>query len=584
MSEPQPQPGSLDRSGTEPKARTRDVIRRHWAFVLLIALALYSTTAAGGAGRRFDIRATPPYVTIFLLDGARQDVVFRELRAGRLPNIAELAKRGATIEKAVTSFPSMTGYAYYPVVTGLDSTRSGVLGLRWFDRKRNLGNLRSYVGTTNDMMAADFLPAPKLLYERFGDQHSWSLNTYANRGVKTNQKAGFAYARAKYRRRFKILNTLGSIPLIGDTLVPDWEQAEDIGVSQAIKDLQNAPKLQWVTLASMDAHHHVAGTDERYAEIIRYADTLIGRYRAASKTLGQEKDRIYVITTDHGAADADKNLDMREALRACCGMNAERDSSTHVFNNQLDQPLTEWFDKDAVVVINGNMLNYLYFSDPDKTGADAWREPLHLDRMRNLRGHDVVERLRNEPALRFVMGWSATEAAAKVYSRDGEATIREVDGRYAYAWKGRDPFEYEGDPRVAPLLDGLPHDSRDWLHATYDTRFPDSVFRVHRLMTAPGAADITVTAADGWDLGKDYEVLVHNYRGGHGGLTDEQMRIWYVIAGPGLRHGATIATARNEDVGATLFALLGLELEPEANGRVLLELLASDAPGGRAVP
>ncbi|MFW5740584.1 MAG: alkaline phosphatase family protein, partial [Myxococcota bacterium] len=84
------------------------------AFLVLIALALFSTTAAGGPGRDIVLPGSPPYLTVFLLDGARQDVVFRELEAGRLPNIAALAEQGSVVEKGIASFPSMTGYAYYP--------------------------------------------------------------------------------------------------------------------------------------------------------------------------------------------------------------------------------------------------------------------------------------------------------------------------------------------------------------------------------------------------------------------------------------------------------------------------------------
>ena len=564
-------------SGVSAGGRTIPRVRRDrmWrAFLVLIGLALFSATAAGGPGHNVVLPGTAPYLTVFLLDGARQDVVFRELNAGRLPNIAALGQQGAIVEKGISSFPSMTGYAYYPVVTGLDSTRSGVLGLRWFDRSRDIGNLRSYVGTTNDMMSVDFAPSPKLMYERFDDQHSFTLNTYANRGVKTNAKAGFAYARAKYHRRYWLLRTLGKIPVIGKVIAPDWEEAEDIGVAKAIDDLERRPKIQWITLASMDAHQHISGTDARYAEIIRYADKLIGEYREASRKLGQEKDRIYLITTDHGATDADKNLDVREVLDTCCGLVAERDGSTHVINNKLDQPLSEWFDKDAAVVINGDMLNYLYFRDPGQTGAEAWRQPVGLDRLRDYRGHDVVDALRKEAALRFVMGWSEKEQAAKVFTADGEGTIREGSGGLSYEFEGTDPFGYQDDPHVMPLFDGRAHPPRAWLEATYDTKFPDAVYRVHRLMTAPGAPDLVVTAAAGWDLGKDYEVLVGNYKGGHGGLNDEQMTTWYVLAGPGVRRGARLKTARVEDIGITLFPLMNIKPEPEANGRILNELLS----------
>ncbi len=468
-------------AGSGPRCR-----HRRWkTFVILPVLTLLSATTAEGRGRAVALPGTPPCLTVFLLDGARQDVVFQELEAGRLPHIAAFGRQGAIVDKGVASFPSMTGYADYPVVTGLDSTRSGVLGLRWFDRSLDQGNLRSYVGRTNDKMVSDFAALPKLLYERFPDRYSFSPNTYANRGAKTNVEVGLGYARA-------------------------------------------------------------------------------------------------IVTTDHGVTDASRNLDLREVLDSCCDMKAERDSSTHL----------------------------------------------------------------------FVIGWSEADQAASVLTSDGEATIRSDGERLSYTSEGADPFGYANDPRVKPLLDGQLHDTRVWLEATYDTGFPDAVYRVHRLLTASGVGDLVVTAANDWDLGKDYEVLVDNYcsvskvrsgrsptphpwvrasptplgstrltrcecrflgaprppwpsansptgvacpascnkpertldtqhyLGRHGGLTRDQMTAWYVLAGPGVRRGARMAAARVEVVWATLFPLLGIE--PEANGRILHEVLAAPARGSDA--
>jgi len=55
----------------------------------------------------------------------------------------------------------MTGYGFYPFITGVDATESGILGLRWFDRKRKEGNLRNYVGRTNIHMNSDLVDSIK---------------------------------------------------------------------------------------------------------------------------------------------------------------------------------------------------------------------------------------------------------------------------------------------------------------------------------------------------------------------------------------------------------------------------------------
>lgn len=73
---------------------------------------------------------SPPYLTVFLIDGLNSSVFTSELAAGRLPNVARLIKEGSYAPNTVGSFPSVTGYAFYPLFTGRDSVSSGVNGLR----------------------------------------------------------------------------------------------------------------------------------------------------------------------------------------------------------------------------------------------------------------------------------------------------------------------------------------------------------------------------------------------------------------------------------------------------------------------
>lgn len=54
-----------------------------------------------------------------------------------------MIKKGVFVKKGVTSFPSMTGYAFYPVITGRDAADSGILGLRWFSRQSS-GSIYSF--------------------------------------------------------------------------------------------------------------------------------------------------------------------------------------------------------------------------------------------------------------------------------------------------------------------------------------------------------------------------------------------------------------------------------------------------------
>ncbi len=546
--------------------RSRRVIRALSYAALLLALCRVDAGEAPYAPA-----ATPPYLTVFLLDGLSRDVFLRELAAGRLPHIARMVREGVWVENGIASFPSMTGYGFYPFITGRDAAKSGVLGLRFFARQRERGNLRSYVGSTNGLMNNDFSSAPPTLYERFASEHSFSINTYANRGVKKDVKIGWSFTMAKYRGKWWVPDLLAKIPLLGERLVPSWEQAESEVLDRAIEDLDHRPKIQWITFASIDGYQHVYGTDEKYAELVRNADALIGRYREESRRRGLEDERVYAVITDHGVVDARQNGDLRKVLGRG-GFVAERDEATHLFESQLEEPIDTWEKADAVVVINGNMLNYLYFRDPDATGARAWQEHVPIEALaarRPLDGQeaqDVVALLLNDPSVELVIGRSR-QGAAVIRSARGKGVIVGSAHGLSYRVQGDDPLCYTTG-EASRLADGEPHSPNAWLSATLPTRFPDAIYRVFELVSAPDVGDLVVTAAPGWDFGDDYELFVHDYRGGHGGLRDDQMRVPYVLSGPGLRQGVRLRTARAEDIGRTLFELLSAPADG-ADGQLL---------------
>jgi hypothetical protein len=88
-------------------------------------------------------------------------------------------------------------------------------------------------------------------------------------------------------------------------------------------------------------------------------------------------------------------------------------------------------------------------------------------------------------------------------------------------------------------------------------------------------------ALAGLDLSQDAVVVVadhgHTGRGGHGGVEPEVLAVPLVLAGAGVRAGATVATAAGDarliDVAPTVAALLGVPAPGHGLGRTLTELL-----------
>ena len=536
--------------------------RKRWlAIAILVATAsllAHLATRMPPAGRP----AQEPYMTIFLLDGLSQAPFERELAAGHLPHIASLISEGTYVKNGIAAFPSMTGYGFYPLITGRDAARSGVLGLRWFDRRRSVGAFRTYVGRTSAHMNGDLISRPKTIYE-LAREHSMSLNAYVNRGVVHDHKVGWAFMTAKFRQKWWLPRYLAALPWLGPKLAPDWPAAERKVLNIALGDLNNRPRVQWITFTSLDGYHHIYGDGPLYPQLLRHIDSLIGAYRRHAKALGMDHNRVYAVLSDHGMVQVDHNLDLWEHLTRH-GVKARPDKALRLFSRALDTPLDQYAGDDAIVAVNGNTLAYVYLPMPKHRGSTRWKKRPSIESLRGfaLRTGDQIDLVATILALKgveLVIARSSQGRSVEIHSSRGHAVVRHDPRGYSYRATSGDPLHYDRCPPAAELLDGKPHSPQAWLSATQTCEYPYGAVRVHTLAMHPDAGDLIVTASAGYDFGHDYEFVVGGYRGGHGGLRADQLRVPYVLCGPGIARRKRISTARAEDVGATLLAALGFD-------------------------
>ncbi|MEM9694785.1 MAG: phosphodiesterase, partial [Myxococcota bacterium] len=316
---------------------------------------------------------------------------------------------------------------------------------------------------------------------------------------------------------------------------------------------------------------------------LRDLDRLIGAYREESARLGQEDDRIYAVISDHGVEDVAQNLDMREVFRRCCALSAFRGEATKFLSVNLDEPIETYAPYDVITVINGNLLLYVYVRDHavDDT-QQAWRRRQPASELRRFTRADgtevdLIDAMLAEPGIDHVLSRGEARGVVHVDGDRGSAMIDEVaPNRFRYrVTGGADPLGYVADPAARRLLDGEGHSARAWLEATHASAFPDGVVRIARLFRTEDVGDMVLLAAPLYDFGRDYEAVVGNYRGGHGGLRADQMRVPYILTGPGTARGMEVATARAEDVGRTLLELLRVRTLPtDLSGEIIEEALA----------
>lgn len=441
--------------------------------------------------------------------------------------------------------------------------------MRWFNRFVNAGNFINYFGGGLKGFLADHIghPASPTLYEAAAPW-GWTASVDANykRGANVSGDSGLAMGLAKIKYDWWVSRWIFSLPIVRNWLAPTFAQAQDVTFDIMTAQLSARPKVHWCVFGSTDSCMHVRGLGLEYEEALTHIDTLIGRYRALSRELGTEAERVYAILTDHGGVNVTKNLDISAVLSAT-GVRAYQGKSA-ASDKTLSRPIEALADTDACVLINGDTMAHVYLRNPHGGRVGGWHERVDSALLSKFpvgssRHVDVITVLLNTAGVELVVTWLHVAREVVVRHSKGGMAIIAIDrgGALAYQVRGDvDPMRYDACGAAA-LVGRAPHplqyhSAATWLNRTAECEFPYGVVRLYQLMSTPQGSDVVLTALAGYDFGKDFEKYIGNFRGGHGGARADQISVPYIFAGPGVRAGVRRTTARAEDVGATLMHLL----------------------------
>lgn len=494
-------------------------------------------------------------VSIILIDGLSQNVFEKAIANDQLPNLKSLLTNGTYVKNGIGSFPSMTGYAFYPFITGVDATKSGILGLRWFDRSLDVGNLRNYVGRTNVYMNEDITDTIKNIFELSGDMYTSSINTYMNKGVDDGRITGWTHTTAKFEGK-SIFGPMRSMPIVGEELAKNHFQHEAEVFRMAKDQLHKNPKVQWIVLPSLDASHHVFGMTDNYMKLLKHIDGLIGNFKNTIDSLGQNETRMIAIVSDHGVSDVKTNIDIVPLSKQQIGLDLIRGNAVNYRSMHLNTPLSDFIEKDGYWVINGNLSSYLYLRDHSKNGAESWRKNLtYIDLIQYKKGGKIINIPKSFAEIEGIQLVIYKKDAYNivVQNKEGYAFITKMGNKYQYHIHTADPLEY-GELKLVDTF--MTKDK--WIKHTIQSNYPDAVYRLFSLMQTPTVGDLVITSQEGYDLAKDYEAIVNDYKGGHGGLRGDQLRVPYIIYANNLPND-TLNYARAEDIGIMIKNWLGFD-------------------------
>ncbi|MBN1765996.1 MAG: alkaline phosphatase family protein [Sedimentisphaerales bacterium] len=501
-----------------------------------ILLAMLGGCAELGSIQLIDNHTDVPQrkAIIFFVDGMDHAIFHQMLEQGRLPDIDKyLVRRGCRIEKAVTAIPSITYAINATFATGMLPGHHGILGNKFFDRDRlvyiDYNSIATYRNIDNDY----YLPN---IYEILGDTFSVTIQTPLARGAYHRIDNWATSGTLWFFRRYKSV----------DRWIPrQFHIIANIAINSG-----HWPGLIFCYFPATDEIGHRYGTHHRrYTHSIANVDRQIGHICRALEQNGLLEDTYLILISDHGMDNrqSDNYLDIKGLLENKFHWRITEKGPDH---RKKFQERAHYFQKfDAILGNGGGRRANLYIQNGDnwKTLADEEQIITVADFLARHDGAGVI-------AYRFKQGIIVQNHAGKaLIERNGNPASNLDQKEYRYrVIDGTDPLGYDTHLRASGLTPGDYHNAQAWLEATVNSRFPDLPMQMMEMFDSRRTGDIVIFAAPGWIYNPDSIA-------GHGSVTPTDMLVPMVFAGPDIKPGSTLETARTIDIAPTIIEMIDAE-------------------------
>lgn len=424
-------------------------------------------------------------VIILVADGLRPDALEAAIARGDVPELAALRDAGGR-RTVTTVFPSVTGVAYIPVLTGWHPAPAGVPGLRWFDRDRQLpallGHARSYVGLQLRRIDDDLAPGARTLFEH---ARGMSLGSMAmvTRGLPPP---------ARLDRGWRFTVRAMQAHVAGD--VAAWAALE-ANLAERLVDRvrREQPRFVFASFTAGDKGTHADGAGSPHAlRSLRMVDHVARQLRLDAERDGRWPGMRLWVASDHGHSPVSHHAELADLVRAT-GVRVRA------------HPWTVPDRAEVAVMVSGNSMAHVYL-DLESRPRRPWPDlaPRWRERLAFLWSHPAIDLVAVKRSATTVEVW-----------KGGSNAIIEADGaRYSYRTLSGDPLgcgPFEG-------LCGMAAHER-----CAGGGYPDAIVQLAALVLAGRSGDMVVSAAPGWDLRGRFEPVAH--RSSHGALHGEHMLV-----------------------------------------------------------
>jgi hypothetical protein len=480
-------------------------------------------------------------VLAILADGARPDVMAALSAAGEMPVLRRLFADRGGFRTATGVFPTVSGPAHLPLLTGMHPGEANLPGIRWAERPtgrrgRFLGRTRSYMSLGRAWKLERDVPASvtTLFHHLPGiaDVNTWFVRGCARRARMTRFSKAAAFVRS--------------------FVTSDW-YASDLQAERAVRRAwDRGYRSAFAVFPAIDELGHRFGpTGDESREAYRRFDQCLGRLFDDLARRGRADRILVVITSDHGQTETHTHLDIDDLVRV-------------VYPRTLAYPRL-WrhlLSAEAAAMVSGNGMANVYVE-----GAGGWHERPHFDDGRSRAG-ELRDRLVEHPGIEHVI-YRRGETEYVVAGRAGRLVVTVGGGSgdggggtgaggsgavLCLSSEGEDPLGYQNVPRRMAI--------GDVAALTAGTRFPDAPAQLVDFFRAGRAGDLVVCARSGYDLRSRYEYQPH--RGSHGCLDRE-----HVLVPAAVNARWTVDGVRAVDLFPTILSALGAPPAPGRSGRAI---------------
>jgi len=527
------------------------------AFVVAISLVGCGSAATRSLDFRLPAGSRERGAVVFLVDGVNAETFEELLDKGELPAIRKyFVDRGLYVRRAVAGIPTITLVNQTCIITGRFPGHHGIVGNGWFDRNRLI--LRDYrlIAEKNKL---DQDHRATTLFECLPDELTCSLFYQSHRGA-----TKWAEDRLSAGPPF----FFGWYGFIDELTLSRFEIVADL--SRRYRQFAGLTMV-YLLNADFQAYEHGTGSPQ-YRQALRDADRGVGRVLGDLERAGLLEKIHIALVSDHGHSDVTRHYSLARLLREQAGVNLSRDpvSEDVPFEARLAT-----FDRcTGVCFYNGDRYAGLYLRKPDRRTAAGgrWHTWLVRPSMEDLKDYPARGRTIDLPSLLVshdavdAVCFSAGPDRARVQTKAGEVEFDQHGGagmpiRYRLI-RGTDPLGWR-DQVSDDVLGGKALGPREWLSVTSATEYPDLPAQIVAYFRADRAADLAIFAAVGWDFGT-------RHRSGHGGVRAVDLRVPFILAGPGVPHEQRDTDVRTVDLMPTLLMLLGRPVPPGLDGKSLV--------------